>query len=216
MSKKTAAKKPAPQHAAVLHCECGWKGLHACPDCHKPHAPARVFISLSCGNIQAFAVDGPVQVHIADWDHLNECDPKELLERSKAKFRHLPDSGGKSEVDRCIAEARAQVLQKVAEATSKKRYRMQLSSVGNPDFGQYAPVSEPEWAFGDTLGEMRKAAEAYRSKWELGGGNWTVPVVLEGEKVVGHFSYNMRFWEGKFDSKNWEKAKEIIIPKETA
>jgi hypothetical protein len=76
-------------------------------------------------------------------------------------------------------------------------YTMRLKSVGNPDFGQYSPVSDPKTVDGSTLAEMREAAQAYIDEWNLGGGNWTDPVVKQGSKVVGHFSYNLRFWEGR-------------------
>ena len=113
---------------------------------------------------------------------------------------------------RQLTDLRQQIAKELPQRPkTKKRYQMLLESAGNPDWGQYAPISEPLWVAGDTVRTMRKAAEAYRTKWELGGGNWTMPEVLEGDKVVGHFSYNLRFWEGKFDSKNWEKAKEIMI-----
>jgi hypothetical protein len=105
--------------------------------------------------------------------------------------------------------------------TSKKptmmvKYIMVLRSVGNPDFQQYAPVSNPEVVTGNTLKEMRAHAERYKEFWNLGGGNWTNPTVIStnGNKIVGHFSYNGRFWEGdgKFKSfKDMEKRREINI-----
>jgi len=75
-----------------------------------------------------------------------------------------------------------------------KKYVMTLRSVGNPDFGQYAPVSERETVSGDTLKEMRAHCEAYIDKWNLGGGNWVDPFVLEDGKKIGRFSYNRRLW----------------------
>lgn len=89
-------------------------------------------------------------------------------------------------------------------------YTMRLRSVGNPDFGQYAPVSEPETVQRSTLAEMRDAAQAYIDKWDLGGGNWVDPVVMQGGKAIGHFSYNLRFWEGR--PGRWDiSRKEILI-----
>lgn len=89
-------------------------------------------------------------------------------------------------------------------------YTMLLRSVGNPDFGQHSPVSEPKMVEGSTLAEMRDAAQAYIDEWSLGGGNWTNPVVQQGSKVVGHFSYNLRFWEGR--PGRWDvEHREILI-----
>jgi len=91
---------------------------------------------------------------------------------------------------------------------STKRYQMFLSSVGNPDYSQWAPVSDPKWVAGTTLKEMRKHAQVYQDKWNLGGGNWTQPDVLEGDKVVGHFSYNGCFWEGTAEESRGKKPDE--------
>lgn len=91
-------------------------------------------------------------------------------------------------------------------------FTMRLSSVGNPDHGQYAPVSNPVTVKGLTLKEMRKKADAYQRKWELGGGNWPNPEVKIGKRIVGHFSYNLRFWEGDGKPRPvTEKKREIII-----
>jgi hypothetical protein len=89
-------------------------------------------------------------------------------------------------------------------------FTMRLRSVGNPDFGQYASVSDPEDVQGSTLAEMRDTAQAYIDKWDLGGGNWTNPVIKQGSKVIGHFSYNLRFWEGRPGRWDAERC-EILI-----
>lgn len=91
------------------------------------------------------------------------------------------------------------------------KYEMRLSSAGNPDFGQYAPVSEPETVQGDTLEEMRAHCLRYIEFWSLGGGNWKDPVVKEGKKAVGRFSYNGRLWKGR---KYCPNAEEILLAKE--
>lgn len=96
-------------------------------------------------------------------------------------------------------------------------FTMRLRSAGNPDFGQYAPMSEPETFTGETLAAMRAKAEAYRDFWDLGGGNWVSPVVKDAQgKVVGHFSYNGRLWKGR-PARNIERAlakEEILIDQE--
>jgi hypothetical protein len=101
-------------------------------------------------------------------------------------------------------------LKDVSPARPKtgKRYQMFLESVGNPDFGQYAPISPPKWVDGDTLPELAKAADAYRREWFLGGGNWPGMIVYEGDKPICHFSYNLRCWKGQpedlpKDPKEW-------------
>jgi hypothetical protein len=89
-------------------------------------------------------------------------------------------------------------------------YTMRLRAVGNPDHGQYAPVSNPEVVMGSTFAEMREHAQKYQEDWDLGGGNWTDPVVKQGSKVVGHFSYNLRLWEGR-PSRTGADRREIKI-----
>ena len=99
------------------------------------------------------------------------------------------------------------------------KYTMCLNSVGNPDFQQYAPVSNPETVHGDTLEKMRDHVDRYIRYWNLGMGNWTHPVVLEGDKVVGHFSYSGKLWPGRFknDASMWSKKAEILLlPKKAA
>lgn len=88
---------------------------------------------------------------------------------------------------------------------------MKLRSYGNPDFGQYAPISEPEVATGNTLAEMREKAQDYRDRWDLGGGNWGCPVVKLGKKIIGHFSYNGRFWQGAKVPSDMSAWVEILI-----
>jgi hypothetical protein len=98
---------------------------------------------------------------------------------------------------------------------SEQIFTMRLRSVGNPDWDQYAPISEPKNVTGSSLAEMRKACEDYIEEWNLGGGNWVDPVVKQGSKVIGHFSYNLRFWEGR--PGRWDlKKKEILIDAATA
>lgn len=74
------------------------------------------------------------------------------------------------------------------------RYSLKLRSVGNPDFGQYAPVSNPVTVHAATIEEIAALAEAYRDFWNLGGGNWTSPCIMEGKRKVAKISYNGRLW----------------------
>lgn len=90
-------------------------------------------------------------------------------------------------------------------ATAKGKYVMILHSCGNPDFGQYAPVSEPAAIKGDSLKAMVQAAEEYREFWNLGSGNWVRPEVRCQGKPVAWISYNGRVW----DSPKYETAREI-------
>lgn len=73
-------------------------------------------------------------------------------------------------------------------------YEITLVSVGNPDHGQYAPVSNPRTIRAESLKELWKECEEYIDYWGLGSGNWVDPAVLQDGKLIGHFSYNGRLW----------------------
>ena len=75
-------------------------------------------------------------------------------------------------------------------------YVMILRSIGNPDFGQYAPVSDPAAVKGATLAAMRQAAQDYIEFWDLGGGNFVDPEVRDSKGAfVCTISYNGRLWD---------------------
>jgi hypothetical protein len=75
---------------------------------------------------------------------------------------------------------------------------VKLSSVGNPDFQQYAPVSEPQTVKTRTLQGAVKACLDYIAYWNLGGGNWTSTPIHQSYKgkslVIGWVSYNGKLW----------------------
>ena len=72
-------------------------------------------------------------------------------------------------------------------------YTLELYSHGNPDLGQYAPVSDRESVQADNLEVLKELAREYIRRWNLGSGNWPLPTVYEDEKPVGRLSYNLRF-----------------------
>ncbi len=100
----------------------------------------------------------------------------------------------------------------MTKAISKKppTYVMLLRSVGNPDYLQYAPVSEPKAVRGKSINAMVKAAREYIEFWDLGGGNWpdTEIRTLDGQSVA-FVSYNGRLWDGP--SSGSLQPKEIIL-----
>ena len=77
-------------------------------------------------------------------------------------------------------------------------YKCYVSTVGNPDYGQYAPISNPEWLESDTIQELREQAGSYKEEWNVGGGNWKNPIVYQvngkSKKRIGYLSYNLRLW----------------------
>jgi hypothetical protein len=76
----------------------------------------------------------------------------------------------------------------------KNMITIKLRSVGNPDHGQYAPVSERKTVQVQTIAEAQKACEDYIAENDLGGGNFVDPKVMEDGKHIGWISYNGRFW----------------------
>ena len=80
----------------------------------------------------------------------------------------------------------------------KATYRCYVSTVGNPDFNQYAPISNPEWIEAANLKELRTKVQAYNDEWGVGSGNCKDPIVYEmhgkAKTKLGTFSYNLRLW----------------------
>jgi len=74
-------------------------------------------------------------------------------------------------------------------------FTARLRSVGNPDFGQYAAISNPEEVICETLEQVRQACLDYISKWNLGSGNWPRTVIKHNGKPLCSVSYNGRLWK---------------------
>ena len=79
-----------------------------------------------------------------------------------------------------------------------------LSSVGNPDHGQYygknvlSPTLRVEVK---NLREASKVCRAYITRYWLGGGNWTGGLIQQGNRVLGRVSYSGLVWPpGKWHS----------------
>jgi hypothetical protein len=104
------------------------------------------------------------------------------------------------------------VRKMVADPVVQKRYRVLLSSIGNPDFDQYAPISPAGAIDVESIKAARECCAAYQEKYNLGGGNWDNGRVIDNRtgKLVGHFSYNLRFWEGEPGSWSADR-KELAI-----
>lgn len=80
-------------------------------------------------------------------------------------------------------------------------YEVFLSNHGNVDRDQdpYHPLYGTEsgiWVPCDSIEEAQRIAEQYRDDNGLGGGNWGETNVRDVEtgEVLGHISYNGRFW----------------------
>jgi hypothetical protein len=78
------------------------------------------------------------------------------------------------------------------------KYHVKLETVGNPDFQQFAPISEVVEFQSAQLESIVGMAKAYRHYWNAGGGNWVDPEVTDvhEQKVIGRISYNGRLIEG--------------------
>lgn len=72
---------------------------------------------------------------------------------------------------------------------------VKLSSCGNPDFQQYAPLSLPKIIMVQTLKEASEQCKAYIAEWNLGSGNWNGGQVYEGSKRIAQITYNGRIWD---------------------
>jgi hypothetical protein len=72
---------------------------------------------------------------------------------------------------------------------------VKLSSCGNPDFGQYAPLSPTKLLTIATLKDATRVCLIYINAWNLGGGNWDGGQIYEGKKQIASISYNGRIWD---------------------
>lgn len=74
-------------------------------------------------------------------------------------------------------------------------YTVKLSSCGNPDHGQFAPLSDTKLIRVATLEEASEKCLAYIAYWNLGGGNWSGGQVYDAKKQIAQISYNDRIWD---------------------
>lgn len=78
--------------------------------------------------------------------------------------------------------------------------KVELSSVGNPDFGQdpnrkmydCEPNKKVEV---DSFEKASLLCSQFINKNELGGGNWSGGLITEGRKKLAYVSYNGRVWK---------------------
>ena len=72
-----------------------------------------------------------------------------------------------------------------------------LSSVGNPDYGQYygknvlSPTQRIEVR---DFADASEVCRAYIAKYDLGSGNWTDAIIRQGKRRIARVSYNGRVW----------------------
>lgn len=77
------------------------------------------------------------------------------------------------------------------------------TSVGNPDRGQYSPVSDNQYVIVENFEEASAASRAYISFWGLGGGNWSGGQLYSGAgHHIANVSYNGRVWKAGKDFVN--------------
>lgn len=94
--------------------------------------------------------------------------------------------------------------------------KVQLSSVGNPDFNQNpdAPMygCEPNKLVEvNSFKEASDVCSKFIIKNDLGSGNWSGGQIVDDKgKHIAHVSYNGRVWEGSASQTPFE-AKEIKI-----
>ena len=65
-----------------------------------------------------------------------------------------------------------------------------ITTNGNPDFQQYAPITAPERLTADSLPELKEKISKWKNEWGVGMGNWTMPMVRKDGAPVGYMSYS--------------------------
>lgn len=84
------------------------------------------------------------------------------------------------------------------EASGK--YRVRLSSMGNPDFGENPRCRKPGaeancWKKVGSVAEASTVCRQFIADNELGGGNWSGGEIQDADgKVIARISYNGRAW----------------------
>mgnify|MGYP003139282297 CR=1 FL=1 len=87
------------------------------------------------------------------------------------------------------------VKKKKERVMSVKPWRVRLTTRGNPDFNQWAPITDPETMMAESLDELRDNLVEWINYNMVGGGNWTEPTVYHKNKPVGFLSYNLKLWK---------------------
>lgn len=71
---------------------------------------------------------------------------------------------------------------------------IELKSCGNPDFGQYTPLSPTNIVKIKSLADAPKVCGEYIDCYDLGGGNWAGGTVRHDKTIIARVSYNGRIW----------------------
>lgn len=96
-----------------------------------------------------------------------------------------------------------------------RKLKVELSSVGNPDFGQdpdrplYGAKKNKKVSV-SSFEEASEVVNKFIHENDLGSGNWSGGAIFENGKQIAHVSYNGRVWEGTEWNTN---GKEIILTK---
>ena len=78
--------------------------------------------------------------------------------------------------------------------TTTPVYEITITTVGNPDRGQYAPITARETLTAHTIKDLRAAVRMFQHFHDIGGGNWTIPPLLLNGNHIGFMSYNGAVW----------------------
>jgi hypothetical protein len=104
--------------ARIITCaSCDWHGEDACPECHTPHPPRRIFIDIDGGLISSIGADPGIQIYILDTEFIKEGDDSDVLNvdtHDGAFLKADPNTQGPDAVEDCLNEART-FVRKVQE-----------------------------------------------------------------------------------------------------
>lgn len=91
------------------------------------------------------------------------------------------------------------------------RFTARLRSVGNPDFGQYAPISNPLVVEGNTLADIVKRWRDYQRDWDMGNGNCPYIPVKMGKRTVAHLAFGDRLYHPKRERSLSDKYPDVLV-----
>ena len=82
--------------------------------------------------------------------------------------------------------------------TTQPLWMVLITTVGNPDRNQYAPITVPHRIYyAGNRSELIATVRKYQAEEMIGSGNWTNPTVYLDNEPVGTMSYNCRIWNSR-------------------
>ena len=77
----------------------------------------------------------------------------------------------------------------------QKRFVIQITTVGNPDHGQFSWIDDHVTFASDDWASLVEQMTTHQIDFAIGGGNWTNPILFKDGERFATVSYNLRAWK---------------------